>query len=159
FLTAYPTGGATPLAATVNYVPGDTYNIVENASYAAIGTGGSVSVLNGPANAAPANIVVDEAGFFAPPQPPSSSFAIVASPSPATINVLNGSVGGDTSNVTVTVTGASGSAVAGDETHLTLVPSVSVAGFGGSCGTLAPSPFKPTGGSGQFVYLYTASPI
>ena len=159
FLTAYPTGGATPLAATVNYVPGDTYNIVENASYAAIGTGGSVSVLNGPANAAPANIVVDEAGFFAPPQPPSSSFAIVASPSPATINVLNGSVGGDTSTVTVTVTGASGSAVAADMTHLTLVPSVSLAGIGGSCGTLAPGPFNPTGGAGQFVYLYTASPI
>jgi hypothetical protein len=72
FLTAYPSGGTAPLAATVNYTPGDTYNVVENSTYATTSATGGVSVLNGPGAtpgpaAATANAVVDEDGFFAPP--------------------------------------------------------------------------------------------
>ena len=66
FLTAYPTGSTAPLAANVNYTPSDTYNIVENAAYVATGSSSDVSVLNGPAGAATANVVVDEDAYFAP---------------------------------------------------------------------------------------------
>jgi hypothetical protein len=85
FLTAFPTGGAAPTAATVNYTPGDTYNIVENAAYATTGTAGSVSILNGPSNAATANVVVDEFGYFAP-QASNQTFTVTpAAPAPVTV--------------------------------------------------------------------------
>jgi hypothetical protein len=68
FLTAYATGASVPKAANVNYVPGDTYNVVENAAYAIASASGSVSILNGPSGAATADIVVDEDGYFTAPQ-------------------------------------------------------------------------------------------
>jgi hypothetical protein len=66
YLTAYPSGTSAPLAASVNYVPADAYNVVENSSYALAGASGGVSILNGPSNAGSANIVVDESGYFGP---------------------------------------------------------------------------------------------
>jgi hypothetical protein len=65
FLTVYPSGQNPPLAADVNWVPGDTYDIVDNASYATVGSGGAVDIYNGPAGTPTANIVVDEFGYFA----------------------------------------------------------------------------------------------
>lgn len=53
-----------PLAADVNWVPGDTYDVVDNASYATVGSGGAVDIFNGPAWAAPANVGVDGFGYF-----------------------------------------------------------------------------------------------
>jgi hypothetical protein len=77
FLTAYATGASAPNAANVNFVPGNTYNVVENAAYAIASASGSVSILNGPSNAGTANIVVDEDGYFTAP---ATSLTIVASP-------------------------------------------------------------------------------
>ncbi|MHB8329724.1 MAG: hypothetical protein ACYDD6_08900, partial [Acidimicrobiales bacterium] len=64
FLTVYPAGASAPTAANVNYAHGDTYDVVENSAYS-ITAGGEVSILNGPASAGIANIVVDESGYFA----------------------------------------------------------------------------------------------
>lgn len=64
FLTVYPFGMTVPTAADVNYVPGDLDLVVDNASFATTGSSGAVGVYNGPANAATANVVVDEYGWF-----------------------------------------------------------------------------------------------
>ncbi|HZD67277.1 MAG TPA: glycoside hydrolase family 172 protein, partial [Acidimicrobiales bacterium] len=50
YLTVYPTGQSPPVATDVNWVPGNTYNVVPNASYARLGSGGAVSIYNGPPN-------------------------------------------------------------------------------------------------------------
>jgi hypothetical protein len=50
---------------------------VENAAYAIASSSGSVSILNGPSNAATANIVVDEDGYFVAP---ATTFTISATP-------------------------------------------------------------------------------
>jgi len=63
YLTVYPSGQSVPTAADVNYTSGDTSNIVGNASYAMVGTGGNVAIYN---STNPANIVVDAFGYFAP---------------------------------------------------------------------------------------------
>lgn len=64
FLTVYPAGRSLPVAADVNFVPGDTDSIVPNASYGTVGAGGAVDVYNGPATTTEGNIVVDEFGYF-----------------------------------------------------------------------------------------------
>jgi hypothetical protein len=143
FLTAYPTGIAAPLAATVNYTPGDTYNVVENAAYATTGTGGSVSVLNGPANAASANVVVDEDGYFSS-APSVNTVALVAHPN----TVLNN--GTSTSTITATVTGPSG-LVVGDSVGVTLTGSPAAA-----CGTISPTS-GVTSSAGVATFTYTSS--
>jgi hypothetical protein len=125
FLTAYPTGGATPLAATVNYVPGDPYNIVENAAYATTGTGGSVSVLNGPSNASPANVVVDEDGYFSAASTPVNGTSVALSATPTSV-VANGA----TSALVATVTNATTGPVSGDTVTFSST---------GVCGTIAPA--------------------
>lgn len=67
FLTAYPVEQFVPLAADVNYAPGDTDSTVANSSYATAGGGGAVYVYNGPTTAAATNVVIDEFGYFALP--------------------------------------------------------------------------------------------
>jgi hypothetical protein len=107
FLTAYPTAATAPLAATVNYTPGDTYNVVENSSYATTSSTGSVSILNGPGAtpgpaAATANAVVDELGFFAPP-PSNQTYTVTpATPQTPTISTVALPTQG---NVSYTATG------------------------------------------------------
>lgn len=64
FLTVYPAGSAVPLAADVNYAPGDTATVVANACYGTVGTGGETEIYNGPSTTAAANIVVDLFGYF-----------------------------------------------------------------------------------------------
>jgi hypothetical protein len=64
FLTVFPSGVSPPLAADVNFLGGDLYTVVDNSSYGTVGQGGNVSVLNGPADASNANVVVDEFGYF-----------------------------------------------------------------------------------------------
>jgi hypothetical protein len=66
FLTAYPTGGTLNTVSTVNWVPGDTYNVVPNAAYATLSSSGDTSIYNGPSYAGAANVVVDMFGYFAP---------------------------------------------------------------------------------------------
>ncbi|MGH9918522.1 MAG: alkaline phosphatase family protein, partial [Nitrososphaerales archaeon] len=66
YLTTYPAGSSVPLAANLNYVPGDSYSVVDNASYGTVGALGGVGIFVGPDNAAPTNIVVDEFGYFVP---------------------------------------------------------------------------------------------
>ena len=104
FLTAYATGATAPTAANVNYVPGNTYNVVENAAYAIASASGSVSILNGPSNAGTANIVVDEDGYFVAP---ATTFSVVASPASIPAN------GTATSVISLNVTHL-GQPVAGD---------------------------------------------
>ena len=94
FLTAYATGATAPTAANVNFVPGNTYNVVENAAYAIASASGSVSILNGPSNAGTANIVVDEDGYFVAPA--TTINAVAASPTITT-------AAGQTDVVTTTV--------------------------------------------------------
>jgi hypothetical protein len=118
FLTAYATGTTAPLAANVNYVPGNTYNVVENAAYSIASASGSVSILNGPSNAGTANIVVDEDGYFtAPPQ----SFTVVATPASIQAN------GTATSTIVLTVTN-NGAVVSGDPLIYTSPPVSNPAG-------------------------------
>jgi hypothetical protein len=94
FLTAYATGATAPTAANVNFVPGNTYNVVENAAYAIASASGSVSILNGPSNAGTANIVVDEDGYFTAP---ATTLTVVAAPATLT------TAAGQTSALTFTV--------------------------------------------------------
>jgi hypothetical protein len=82
FLTAYGTGSTAPLAAKVNFSPGDTYNTVENSAYAITGTGGGVSILNSPSGAATANVVVDEPAYFTPSSGAAGAY-IVTGPLPS----------------------------------------------------------------------------
>ncbi len=89
YLTAYATGTTAPVVATVNYTPNDTYDVVENASYAGVSPGGSVSVLNGPVGAATTNIIVDEDAYFVPNNFTVSAFAL---PSTATTTVPGGTI-------------------------------------------------------------------
>ena len=112
FLTAYATGATAPTAASVNYVPGDTYNVVENASYAIASASGSVSILNGPSNAATANIVVDEDGYFTAP---ATSFTVIATPPSIPANTHATSV------IALTVT-HNGAVVSGDPLIYTSPP-------------------------------------
>ena len=76
YLTAYATGTALPVVANVNYTGGDAYNVVENAAYAAVDANGEVSIENGPATAAGANIVVDEDAYFVPEAHTLTVFAV-----------------------------------------------------------------------------------
>jgi len=108
FLTAYPSSGSAPVAATVNYTPGDTYNVVENAAYATTSTSGGVSILNGPANAATANVVVDEDGYFAPPASNQTFTVTPATPQTPTISTGAAPTQGD---VQYTATGLGTTAV------------------------------------------------
>jgi hypothetical protein len=143
YLTAYPAGVSAPTATDVNWVPADTYNVVPNASYAAVGTSpaGDVEVLNGPSTAGYTNVVVDAFGFFAPPS--AVTVAVTANPSSLTAN------GTSTSTVTATVTN-SGVPVSGDEVGFLTSGSPSAA-----CGLLSfPT---PTNSSGQATVTYTAS--
>lgn len=64
YLTAYPAGQSVPVAADVNYVPGDSSTVVDNASYATTGAGGAIGIFNGPADGPNTNVVVDEFGWF-----------------------------------------------------------------------------------------------
>jgi hypothetical protein len=58
FLTIYPTGQPRPLAANLNWVPGDT---VSNRVMAKLGTGGKVTVFN---NVGGTDVVVDVGGWY-----------------------------------------------------------------------------------------------
>jgi hypothetical protein len=117
FLTAYATGATAPTAANVNYVPGDSYNVIENAAYTLASTSGSVSILNGPSNAGTANIVVDEDGFFTAP---TSNLSVTPVPATVPAVVPTGAAVSSTVGVTVTHLGA---VVNGDPLTLTAVGS------------------------------------
>jgi hypothetical protein len=60
----------------VNFVPANTYNVVPNASYGTVGSGGQIGVLNGPnnvsGNAGPTNVIADLFGYFTPVVPQGS---------------------------------------------------------------------------------------
>ena len=58
YLTVHPTGEARPLAANLNWVPGDT---VSNRVFAKLGPGGRVTVYN---NAGQTDVIVDVNGWF-----------------------------------------------------------------------------------------------
>jgi hypothetical protein len=58
FLTVYPTGEARPLAANLNWVPGDT---VSNRVMAKLGSGGMVTIFN---NVGATDVVVDVGGWY-----------------------------------------------------------------------------------------------
>jgi hypothetical protein len=67
-LTAWPTGSATPLVATLNFSDG---TVVGNAALVSAGTNGAISLF---ANAN-TNVVIDINGYFAPPTaPPALAF-------------------------------------------------------------------------------------
>lgn len=82
FLTVYPTGGAVPPSADVNWVPANTYNIVPNAVYAATSTTGAVNILNGAVQTTRTDIVADLFGYYTPP---AGGSAAVAHPSPGVV--------------------------------------------------------------------------
>src|SRR6185437_11588086 len=137
FLTAYPTGSTAPLAANVNYTPGDTYNIVENSAYGTTGTGSSVSVLNGPSNAANANVVVDESGYFAPPG--------AAAPYTVTANSSANPTVGPASAVTYTASGLP--TTAGSTVNIALFPATGATAPAGGlfeAGVAGPAPGQGT---------------
>jgi hypothetical protein len=58
YLTVYPTGEAMPLAANLNFVPGQT---VPNLVTAKVGANGQVTIFNG---AGTTQVVADVAGWF-----------------------------------------------------------------------------------------------
>jgi hypothetical protein len=58
FLTVYPTGGARPNAANLNFAAGDT---VSNRVMAKLGTGGKLTIYN---NAGGADVIVDVNGYY-----------------------------------------------------------------------------------------------
>jgi len=58
YLTVYPTGDPQPLAANLNFLPGDT---VANRAMAKLGTAGKVTIYN---NAGSADVVVDVGGWY-----------------------------------------------------------------------------------------------
>jgi hypothetical protein len=60
YLTVWPTGQAQPLAANMNWAPGQT---VPNLVQTGVGTGGSISVFN---HAGTVDVVVDLQGYFRP---------------------------------------------------------------------------------------------
>jgi len=63
YLTAYPTGGAAPVASNVNFTPG---NPVANFVVVGVGTGGRVSVTPGPTLPnAQTHVIVDVVGYYA----------------------------------------------------------------------------------------------
>lgn len=58
YLTVFPAGGTSPLASNLNFVPGQT---VPNRVMVKVGTGGQVSLFNGPGTT---DVVVDVGGWF-----------------------------------------------------------------------------------------------
>jgi hypothetical protein len=141
YLTVYPAGSAAPVAADVTYVPADPYDVVPNAAYADLGTGGVASVLNGPSGAGSTNVVVDLFGYFSPAGTGTSS--LVAN----VTSLVPGESG--TSMLTSTLSGLS--TVSDLPVSLSEVPSLP-----GACGTLMPAS-GVTDAAGQFVSTYTAS--
>lgn len=137
FLTVYPAGGSVPLAANVNFVPADTYNVVSNGVYGSA-AGGKVAIYNGPSYAGPANVVVDETGYFGPSTAPSASAANlnIAVPSTTVSSIsMPASTTGTPSTRTITATvtdGSGGAAVSGDTVLFSISPST-------GCGTLTSS--------------------
>jgi hypothetical protein len=138
FLTVYPTGQTSiPVVSTVNWVPGDTYNVVPNFAYATLGTSGDINVYNGPSTTGPANVLVDYYGYFSKP--------VVTSA--LTLTTSRTSVPADgTVAITATVT-ENGALIQGDTVDFTVSPS--------ACGTLSSA--TPTNGDGQVVVTYTPS--
>jgi hypothetical protein len=61
YLTAYPAGAAVPTAANVNYFAGDPSSTLSNGAYVATSSG-TIDIYDA---TSPANIVVDEFGYFA----------------------------------------------------------------------------------------------
>ncbi|MHB1720271.1 MAG: hypothetical protein ACYCTL_08320 [Acidimicrobiales bacterium] len=141
YLTVYPAGTSAPYASNVNWSPENPYDIVPNAVYAALGSGGAVDVLNGSGSGGITNVVVDLFGYFSVPSTTSTVTA-----SPANLPAVSSAV----STVTTTLLG-SGLPLAGIPVVLTLVPSTP-----GSCGTLSPASGL-TSSTGQLVSKYTAS--
>lgn len=143
FLTVYPAGASAPVASNVNWVPTDPYDVVPNAAYADLGSGGAVDVRNGPDYAKPTNVLVDLFGFFAPLLDTASISA-----TPAGTGTLDGAV----STITTTLS-ALGLPVAGVPVVLSMLPSTA-----GACGTLSPTS-GVTDAAGQFLSTYTASAV
>lgn len=117
FLTAYPTGATLPVVSTVNWVPGNTYNVVPNAAYATLSSSGDVSIYNGPTNAGAANVVVDMFGYFAPPV--TNAVYAVSGPSPSATPTVSTSTT-TTGDVTYTVSGLP--TASGDTADIALFP-------------------------------------
>ncbi|MHB8329747.1 MAG: hypothetical protein ACYDD6_09020, partial [Acidimicrobiales bacterium] len=101
YLTVFPTGAVAPTAADVNYTTADTYDVVPNASYATVGNSAAVSILNGPASAGSANVVVDAFGYFVS----SGTQAYTVSPSSSQSVPASASASGTQGDVTYTVSG------------------------------------------------------
>jgi adhesin/invasin len=143
FLTVYGAGNSVPLAADVNYVPGDTDDVVGNASYGITGTGGNVAVYNGPANAASADVVVDEFGYFGP----STGTTVAVDANPSTVPAD----GSTTSALTVTVT-HDGTTLSSDPVMLSVSGSPAGVCTSSNLSTVAGT----TDSSGQITSTFTA---
>ncbi|HEY1831968.1 MAG TPA: hypothetical protein VGG38_17175 [Acidimicrobiales bacterium] len=148
YLTAYAEGATAPLAANVNYSPGDTYNVVENSAYATTSTAtasaGGIEILNGPATAATANIVADEFGYFTPAATPTVDTVVVqATPDSLLAN------GTTTSSVQAAVSSPNDQAVSGDTVTFTVSPA--------SCGTFSPTTAVTTSNGATPAVTYTSS--
>jgi hypothetical protein len=140
FLTVYPTGQTSiPVVSTLNWVPGDTYNVVPNFAYATLGTSGDISVYNGPSTTGPANVLVDYYGYFSKPVVTS---ALTLTASSTSVPAEAGTV-----DITATVT-ENGALIRGDTVDFTASSS--------ACGTLS-SATGTTDGDGQVVVTYTPS--
>jgi hypothetical protein len=108
FLTVFPTGEARPLAANLNWTPGDT---VSNRVMAKLGPGGRVSLYN---NAGQADVVVDVNGWFTDASAPAPGTGTYVALSPARVLDTRTGAGGVTgplaagASVDVAVTGTGG---------------------------------------------------
>jgi len=146
YLTVYPAGSPTPLASDVNFVPADPYDVVPNASYADLGSGGAGAVANGPVSAGATDVVVDLFGYFSPAASQMPSAGTLASPTSLAAN------GTSTSTLTTTLQSL-GVALPGVSVVLSELPSTS-----GACGTLSPAS-GATDAAGQLVSTYTSSTV
>jgi hypothetical protein len=150
FLTGYPTGPIVPPTSDVNWVPADPYNVVADAAFGTLSSGGSYSILNGPSdtknNAGPAGVIADLFGYFTP-APTTTANQVTVTANPSTLPAGSGQTSSVVASVTTKATSAP---VSGDTVTFTSSGSGS-----GVCGTLSPTS-GTTGASGTVTVTYTA---
>jgi alpha-tubulin suppressor-like RCC1 family protein len=89
FVTAWPAGNPQPLASNLNLVPGQT---AANLATVALGAGGQLDVGNFRGNV---DVIVDLAGYFAPPATPCAGDCVLTWGNNEFGRVGNGTTGGD----------------------------------------------------------------
>ena len=104
WLTAWPTGSPFPLAANLNFVPGDT---VPNLVVVKVGDGGRISLYNA---AGSTHVVADVAGWFGEDGVPGAAgyTGVIPARILDTRHALGGTVVGPASTIDVQVTGRGG---------------------------------------------------